>query len=71
MKFYPTGRVVLKIAESVKAPFIPGFLKRTLPFLTLDKSMDEIGFQSKINNRMEDSVDPDETAPKQKQKTII
>ena len=44
-------------------PFIPEFLKWPLPALCLDMSTDANRvFQSKIQNRMANSVDPDEMA---------
>ena len=44
-------------------PFIPEFLEWTPPFLNLDLTTNaNTEFQSKIKNRMADSVDPDEIA---------
>ena len=43
-------------------PFTPEFQRRTLPFVTLDTSIDAKSGFSQIINRMADSVDPDETA---------
>ena len=40
-------------------PFTPEFLNWTLPFLKRDANS---GFNQSINNRMANSVDPDETA---------
>ena len=43
-------------------PFIPEFLKWTLPFLNLNLSTDAYRVSVKIKNRIATSVDPDETA---------
>ena len=52
---------ILSIFRNINL-FVPNFLKWILPSLNLDMSTDaKIGFQSNVENRMANSVDPHET----------